>query len=128
MSLKSPLGRVLGLGTGRGATHHFWVQRVSAVALVPLSVWFVVSLAALPDLAYGTARAWAGEFGHAFALLLLIATAAYHSQLGVQVIVEDYVPQPGRKVVVLVTSTFVHVAAAAAGMLAVIKMALGSGA
>ena len=58
MSLKTPLGRVLGLGTAGGGSHHWWMQRVSALALALLGIWLVVALVALPDHGYGTVRAW----------------------------------------------------------------------
>ena len=126
MSLKSPLGRVLGLGAGGGGTHHWWLQRVTAVALVPLGAWFVTALALLPDHAYGTVRGWLALPLHALLMALLVFTAAYHSWLGVCVVIEDYVPEPRRRVASLLAVQFLHVAVGAGALLAVLKVALGS--
>jgi succinate dehydrogenase / fumarate reductase membrane anchor subunit len=128
MSLKTPLGRVLGLGTGGGASHHWWVQRVSAVALAPLGAWLVVALVTLPDLGYGTARAWLAAPAHALPMALLVLVASYHSWLGVTVIVEDYVPDPAQKLAALLVAQFLHVAVGASALFAVLKVALGSAA
>ena len=72
MSLRSPLGRVLGLGSAREGTHHWWVQRLTSVALVPLVIWFVVSLLLLPSLDYPTVVSWMGESSTALALIVLV--------------------------------------------------------
>ena len=128
MSLRTPLGRVLGLGAAGGGSHHFWAQRVSAVALVPLTIWFVVALVGLPDLGYFTVRAWLGEPAHAVALLLLVPVAAYHAWLGVAVVIEDYVAGRARRLTALLVAQFLHIAAAAGGVDAVLKVALGSAA
>ena len=128
MSIKTPLGRVLGLGAAGGGAHHWWVQRVSAVALVPLGAWFVVSLVLLPDLGYGTVRGWLGAPLHGLLMALWVVVAAFHSWLGVTVVIEDYVPQKTRKVTALLVSQFVHLAAGAGALFAVLKVALGSAA
>ena len=125
MSLRSPLGRVLGLGSAREGTHHWWVQRLTSVALVPLVIWFVVSLLLLPSLDYPTVVSWIGESSTALALIVLVLVATWHSQLGMRVIVEDYVHANGLKTVTLIALTFVHVLIAAAGVFAVLKVALG---
>lgn len=125
MSLRSPLGRVLGLGSAREGTHHWWVQRLTSVALVPLVIWFVVSLLLLPSLDYPTVVSWMGESSTALALIVLVLVATWHSQLGMRVIVEDYVHANGLKTVTLIALTFVHVLIAAAGVFAVLKVAFG---
>ena len=124
MSLRSPLGRVLGLGTS-GGTHHWWMQRLSALALAPLGAWLAVALVMLPDHAYGTVHAWLARPVHALLMLLLVPAAAYHSWLGVTVVVEDYVHHPARKLVLLVALQFAHLALGAAALLAVLRVALG---
>ena len=90
MSSKPPIGRALGLGAA-SHTHHWWLQRVGSAALLPLGVWFAVALLSLPDFQYATAYAWLARPWNAIAMLLFIATAAQHSWIGVDVIVEDYV-------------------------------------
>ena len=125
MSLRSPLGTVLGFGSARQGVHHWWVQRLSAVALVPLGIWLVVSLLTLPSLDYTTVIAWMSGSWTALALVLFVLTASWHSQLGVRVIVEDYVHGSGPKMVALIVLTFVHVLIAAAGVLAILKVTFG---
>jgi succinate dehydrogenase / fumarate reductase, membrane anchor subunit len=124
MSLRSPLGRARGLGSAKDGTHHFWVQRVSAVALVPLSLWFVFSLASLPGASYAQVQWWVGYPAVAVTLVLFIAAALYHSMLGVQVVIEDYVGHEGLKITALLLSKFFHFAVAAASIFAVLKIAL----
>lgn len=128
MSLRTPLRRVLGAGSAKGGVHHWWLQRLTAVALVPLTVWFVVSLLTLPGFDHATVSAWMGQSWTALLLILLVVVAAWHSQLGVRVIVEDYVPAPGARTVTLTLLSFLHALLAAAGVLAVLKVALGGGA
>ncbi len=124
--LRSPLGRARGAGSAREGVQHFWVQRVSAVALIPLVLWFVFSAAQLPILSYGMVRHWVASPSVAIGLSLLIATLFYHSMLGVQVVIEDYVTGEGRKLVTLLVLKFAHAAAAATGIFAVLRIALGS--
>ena len=125
MSLRSPLGTALGSGSAKQGVHHWWVQRLTAVALVPLALWLVVSLLALPTLNYTTVAAWMSGSWTALALVLFVLTASLHSQLGVRVIVEDYVHGSGAKMAALIVLTFIHVLIAAAGVLAILKVAFG---
>jgi succinate dehydrogenase / fumarate reductase membrane anchor subunit len=127
-SMRSPLAKVLGQGSAKEGVHHWWVQRLSSVALVPLTVWFVVSILSLPSLDHATVAAWMGQIWTAVFLILLVLTAAWHSQLGVRVVVEDYVHGSGMKALTLALVTFFHVVVAAAGVLAVLKVALGGAA
>jgi succinate dehydrogenase / fumarate reductase, membrane anchor subunit len=123
MSLRSPLGRVLGTGAARQGVHHWWLQRLTAVALVPLSIWFLVSLLALPSLDYPTVRAWMAHGSTALLLVLFVLAATWHSRLGVAEVVEDYV-HGGLRTLTIVAVTFAHVLLAAAGVLAILKVAL----
>jgi succinate dehydrogenase / fumarate reductase, membrane anchor subunit len=125
MSLRSPLGEVLGRGSAKYGVHHWWVQRLTSVALVPLSIGFVVSLAALPAFDHATLVGWLRQGGTALGLVLFVLVAARHSMLGVRVVVEDYVHAAGLKTLALVVSDFAHVLAAAAAVYAVLKVALG---
>jgi succinate dehydrogenase / fumarate reductase membrane anchor subunit len=128
MSLRSPLGKVLGYGAAKEGVHHWWTQRVSAVALVVLGLWFAWALVRFDDLSYAAVTAWLAQPVHAVLMALLVGTAAYHSQLGVQVVVEDYIAAKGPKVVVLLISNFVHVALGALGIFAILKIAFGASA
>ncbi|HTX06393.1 MAG TPA: succinate dehydrogenase, hydrophobic membrane anchor protein [Steroidobacteraceae bacterium] len=128
MTLRSPLARVLGQGSAKDGVHHWWVQRLSSVALVPLTVWFVVSVLSLPSLDDATVTAWIGQLWTMVFLILLVLTASWHSQLGVRVVVEDYVHGAGTKALTLALVTFFHVVVAAAGVLAILKVGLGGAA
>lgn len=124
MSLRSPLSRARGLGSAKDGTHHFWVQRVSAIALIPLTLWFVFSVASLAGASYEAVHWWIGYPAVAVTLVLFIAAALYHSMLGVQVVIEDYVGGEGMKLTALLLSKFFHFAVAAAAIFAVLKIAL----
>lgn len=125
MSLRSPLAHARGLGSAKDGTHHFWVQRVSAVALIPLSLWFVFSVAQLAGGDYGAVRHWVHAPSVAVTLVLFIGAALYHSMLGVQVVIEDYIASEGTKIVTLLLMKFAHAIVAAAAVFAVLKVALG---
>jgi succinate dehydrogenase / fumarate reductase membrane anchor subunit len=126
MSLRSPLSRARGLGSAKHGVHHFWVQRVSAIALIPLALWFVFSIAMLAAKggSFESVRYWASYPSVAVTLVLFLAAAAYHSMLGVQVVIEDYVAGEGWKITALLLSKFAHVVVAVAGIFAVLKLAL----
>ena len=126
MSVRSPLGRVSGLGSAMDGTAQWWAQRVSAVALVPLAPWFLISLLMLPDLGYATVHAWLARPVDGFFAVLLVAVLAYHSYLGTVVIVEDYVHGPASKLISLLALRFAHVLAGGAGIFALLRLALGT--
>jgi succinate dehydrogenase / fumarate reductase membrane anchor subunit len=124
MSLRSPLGRVLGRGSAGEGVGHWWVQRVTAVALVPLTSWFAWSLLGLQLQSYDDVRGWLGQPWVAVLTILLVLTLAWHSKLGMQVIVEDYVHGKAAKTTLLLLSTFIHFAAAVAAVFAILLLAL----
>jgi succinate dehydrogenase / fumarate reductase membrane anchor subunit len=105
---------------------HWWQQRLTSIALVPLTVWFAVSLLMLPSLGHATLIAWMSQSSTALLLILLVLLGAWHSQLGVRVVVEDYVHGTGARTLSLVLIGFAHVLLAAAGMFAVLKVAFGA--
>src|SRR6202030_903434 len=104
--------------------HYWWMQRLTSVALVPLSIWFVVSLLSLPSFDHATVVAWMRQSWTALLLILFVLLAAWHSQLGVREVVEDYVHGAGTRTVTLVSVTFAHALIAAAGVFAVLRVAL----
>jgi succinate dehydrogenase / fumarate reductase membrane anchor subunit len=128
MSLRSPLAQVLGRGAAKEGVHHWWVQRLTAAALVPLGIWFVVSMLSLPSFAYPALSSWLHEDWTAVLLIVFVPSAAWHSQLGVRVVIEDYVADRGLRTVLLALVGYLHVLAAAAGVFAVLKVALGGAA
>lgn len=90
-TLRTPLGRVRGLGAARGGTHHWWMQRVTSIALLPLTIWLVFALATMPDSTWQEATAWIGRPFNAVLLLAFLAAAFHHTAAGLQVVIEDYV-------------------------------------
>ncbi len=124
MSLRTPLGRVLGLGSAGGGTGHWWSQRVTAVALVILTVWFVFSLLTLDLASHADLAGWLGRPLNAVLMVLLVGVAAYHSLLGTEVVVEDYF-RGGVRVAGRVLLQFGHVLVAGVGIFAVLKLAFG---
>ena len=126
MSLRTPIGQVLGLGTAKDGTSHWWGQRVSAVALLLLGLWFAWWLAVAPDFGHAAVVAEIGRPINSILLLLLAVTLAYHSYLGIQVVIEDYVHAPGLKVATLLFSRFAHILLVAAAVFAILKIGLNA--
>ena len=126
MSLRSPISRVTGLGTAKDGASHWWSQRVTSVALLLLGLWFVATLVRMPTFSYEFVVTWIAMPLNAVLLLLLIATLVYHSLLGVQVVVEDYVHHHGLKIATMLLLTFAHVAVAALAIFAVLRIAFGA--
>ena len=122
-SFRSPIGRVVWLGSAKDGTGHWWTQRVTSVALLLLCGWFLISLLVLPGLGYGDIAAWIARPWNTVLSLLLIGTLAVHSDLGVQVVIEDYVDQPFLKTVSLMGQRFAHVLVSAAAAFAVLRIA-----
>ncbi len=111
----------------RGATRHWLLQRLSAIALIPLGLWFLVALLSRPDLGYASVRAWLADPWQAALLLLFAWCYLWHSLLGVQVVVEDYVPARRREATLRIIWV-AHVAAGVVAAYAVWRLASGSGA
>jgi succinate dehydrogenase / fumarate reductase membrane anchor subunit len=125
MSIKTPLGRVLGHGSAKEGVGHWWIERLTAIALLPLTVWFVWSLLSLPSFEHAEVVAWLARPWTAVLLILFVLAVTWHSQLGVQVVIEDYVHGPAVKFASTVGSNFAHILVAAAGVFAVLKIAFG---
>lgn len=126
MSLRSPLGRVLGLGSAKDGTSHWWGQRVSAIALLILGLWFAFSLATMSGFSHAESVSFIGRPINSILLLLLSATLAYHSYLGIQVVIEDYVHSPGIKLLALIMSRFAHALLAVAAGFAILTIGLNA--
>jgi succinate dehydrogenase / fumarate reductase, membrane anchor subunit len=126
MSLRSPLGQVSGLGSAKDGTGHWWSQRVTAVALVPLTLWFLFSLLTLPSLDYITVRTWLSFPMSAFLAALLVAVLTHHSYLGTTVVIEDYVHSHGAKLLSLLLLRFLYVLVGGASIFAILRVAFGS--
>ncbi|MFO1407216.1 MAG: succinate dehydrogenase, hydrophobic membrane anchor protein [Steroidobacteraceae bacterium] len=125
MSLRSPLGRVLGTGSAKSGASHWYAQRVSAVALAALGLWFLVALAGLGGVSYEVVTAWVHRPSVTVPMLLLVVVAGWHAVLGLQVVVEDYVAARGVRTVVLVAVKFVFAVAALSAVVAVLRIGFG---
>jgi succinate dehydrogenase / fumarate reductase membrane anchor subunit len=90
-SLRSPLGRVRGMGSAKGGTHHWWMQRVTSIALLPLSIWLIFSLSRLIGAEYVVVLEWIGNTLNAVLLLAFLTAAFHHAASGLQVVIEDYI-------------------------------------
>ena len=121
--MRTPLSRVRGLGSAKDGTHHWWVQRLSAVALVPLTVWFVISMISLAGADHAAVSAWLAQPLSAVFMLLFVVATFYHLQLGVQVVIEDYLHGEAMKIICLVVLKLLSIALGVAGVFAVLKVA-----
>ncbi len=123
MGFRTPLGRARGLGSAREGTGHWWAQRLTAVALVPLCLWFVAGILGLIGAGHGAAVAWIASPVNAILLVLLLVAVFHHSQLGLQVVIEDYVHSEWRKVALIVCVKFGALILGLAAVFAVSRIA-----
>lgn len=126
MSIKTPLGRVLGLGSAKEGTDHWWSQRVTAVSNLLLGLWFAISMIRMPGFEYLDVMRFLADPWNGVLMSLLCASLAFHSYLGVQVVLEDYVHAPALKVVSLLASKFAHLLIAFASIYAILRIGLDS--
>ena len=124
MSVRTPLARVEGLGAAHRGTEHFISQRVTAVALVPLSIWFLVSALSLIGAERSDAVAFLAEPVNAVLMALFIIAGLMHMALGLQMVIEDYVTGEGGKVALLILNKFFASVVGAASIFALLKIAL----
>ena len=125
MSLASPLARVRGLGSAKQGTEHFRQQRVTAILLAPLSLWLVISWLRLDLQDYGAVVTWMRLPLNTVLLLTLIVAACHHGQLGVQVVIEDYIHDEWQKIASLILVKFLAILAALTSVLAILRVFLG---
>lgn len=123
---RSELGRVRGLGSAKEGAQHWWMQRVSALALVPLSLWFVTALVAHMGADYTAMRAWLGSPVTFAMMALTVGITFYHAQLGLQVVIEDYVHGEGLKIAAILAVKFICAALALAAVVALLVIAFGA--
>jgi succinate dehydrogenase / fumarate reductase, membrane anchor subunit len=126
MGTGTQLGRVRGLGAAKSGTDHWWRQRVTAISNLFVMIWFVVSLARLPNLEYATVVAWLQQPLAAVPMLLLILSVFTHFRLGVQVMIEDYADAEGNKVFQVLLLNFYALALGLTAAFCVLKIAFGA--
>ncbi|MDJ0947354.1 MAG: succinate dehydrogenase, hydrophobic membrane anchor protein [Alphaproteobacteria bacterium] len=125
MSGRTALGRVRGLGAAKDGTHHWWVQRLTSIALVPLTLWFVVSVVRLVGADHGAVAGWIASPVPAVLLVLFIAVTFHHMQLGLQVVIEDYVHNEAAKIGTIILVKFAAALLGLGAVFAVLKIAFG---
>jgi succinate dehydrogenase / fumarate reductase, membrane anchor subunit len=125
MSLRSPLARVRGLGSAKEGVEHWWMQRLTAVALVPLALWFVAAIICHVGASHAAMRAWIASPWVAIPMLLLLVATFHHAHLGLQVVIEDYVHHEGVKMTGLIVVKLLAVLLGFASAFAVLKLAFG---
>jgi succinate dehydrogenase membrane anchor subunit len=126
MSMQNPLAKVRGLGSAKEGFHHWWAQRLTAVALVPLSLWFIYSLAVITGAEYSVVITWLSQPINAVLMLLFLFSLYYHAGLGLQVVIEDYIDSEWQKIACLILVKFLVWLAGLSAVIAVLKIYLGT--
>ena len=121
---RTPLARARGLGSAKDGVGHWWVQRLTAIALIPLVVWFAVSLVMLSGADYAVVRAWIGSPLVMVLLILTIGVGLHHGQLGMQVVLEDYTDGAWR-VTLIVLVKFIAVVFGLGAIVAILRIGFG---
>ena len=122
---KTPLGRVLGLGSAKAGTEHWWLQRVTAIAGIPLMIFLIGFIMAHIGATRAEMVASLANPLVAILLALTVITLLWHMRLGLQVIIEDYVHAPATKLAALLLNTFLTAAMGVAALYAILKMSFG---
>jgi len=123
-SMRTDLARVRGLGSAKDGVHHWWMQRLTAIALVPLLLWFVAALAGLAGAGHTVTAEWLSSPLVAITMILMVIATYYHAALGVQVVIEDYIHHEGWKFFWLITVKFALFVLGVAAVFSILKLAL----
>lgn len=123
--MKTPLAKVRGLGSAKDGTHHWWLQRVTAIANIPLVIFMVISFVGNVGKSHAEWVAWVKQPFASVLLILFIANFVYHMRLGLQVFIEDYVHDHGTKIASMLVLTFACVLIAALSIFSVLRIAFG---
>ena len=123
-SMRTDLGRVRGLGSAKEGVHHWWMQRLTAIALIPLTLWFAISIAGLAGADHASTVAFLSSPIAAVAVILMVVAAYYHAALGVQVVIEDYIHHEGWKFFWLITVKFALLVLCTAAVFSILNIAL----
>jgi succinate dehydrogenase / fumarate reductase, membrane anchor subunit len=123
--MRTPLGKVRGLGSAREGTEHFWRQRLTAIANIPLTLFFVGFLVAINGAGFAETRAALANPFVSLILLMFMISGLYHMRLGMQVIIEDYIHGEALKISLLTLNTFFAIVVGAGSALAILKLSFG---
>jgi len=124
VSLRTPIARARGLGSAKEGVSHWWWQRVTAIALVPLTLWLAVGVASMAGAAHAVVVAWIGSPIVAAGLIMFTVTLLYHTVLGMQVVVEDYVHHELVKLGILVAFKLAAIVLGIMAVLSILRIAL----
>ena len=124
--LRTPLSRARGLGSAKEGVSHWWRQRLTALLMLPLVLLLVVCVATLPQADYATFSAWVASPVVTVCLILLIGAMFFHAQLGLQVIIEDYVSSHSKRTAAIIVVSFLCLLFAVIGVVSVLKISLGA--
>lgn len=125
MNLQTPLGRARGLGSAKSGTKHWWAQRVTAIALIPLTIWFVVAMISATGNDYNNAQQFIGNPINAILFILLIVATFHHAQLGLQVVIEDYVHNKAMEIGLLIITKGTVIVLGLSSVFAVLSITFG---
>jgi succinate dehydrogenase membrane anchor subunit len=124
--MRSPLGRAIGLGSAKEGVGHWWAQRITALALVPLVLWFVVAVVELAGADRAAVVAWVHQPLPAVLLVSLLIATFYHGALGLQVVIEDYIKNDALRFGLVIVMRLLAIVFVLRGIFAVIKLSLGA--
>ena len=119
------IGKVRGLGAAHEGAHHWFVQRFTAIGNLILSVWLIGSFLWLPDFSYDTVIGWLERPLSSTIMILFVVSTFWHARLGLQVVVEDYVHQPGSKFAALAALNLISVGSVVFAVFCITKIAIG---
>jgi succinate dehydrogenase / fumarate reductase, membrane anchor subunit len=122
-SLQTPLHKVEGMGPAHSGTGHFWHERVTSVALVPLSLWFLYVMLGLAGTSEVTALQFLAHPWNALLMAAFLGFSLYHADLGLQVVIDDYIHTPGTKIFLLLAVHAAFIAVGLVSIFAVIRIA-----
>ena len=125
MSMRNPLANVLGHGSAKSGTHHWWVQRLTAIALVPLTIWLMVVLTSLGGATHEQVSVWMANPLNAGLLIAWILAMLHHAQLGLQVIIEDYIHTPAWEITAHVVVKLLAALGAIIATIAILRVVFG---
>ena len=123
MKFRTPISQAKGLGSAKEGAHHWWMQRLTAIALVPLTLWFAFSVASKAGAGFQELHEWISNPWVAAFLLLFFAVSYYHGAIGIQVVLEDYVSAEGTRMLIIIATKFILALLGTASVIAVIKIA-----
>jgi succinate dehydrogenase / fumarate reductase membrane anchor subunit len=123
--LRTQLGRVRGLGSAKAGSHHWWLSRLSSLALIPLTLWFIFGALSIVDGGHAAMVGWLSSPFSAVMMILFVGVTFHHTASGIQVVLEDYVHSESVKMAAIVAAKFLCFALAVAGTFAILKIAFG---